>query len=88
LKPDKSRLQKPRFSRRASHQNKVSGSLVGVIAAKTLALIRLARLEPRTVGACCPFCPFDLPTGQLLNGLIEHMAVAHLEMRLRVGDAG
>jgi hypothetical protein len=50
---------------------------------KALALIRLARLEPLVVGVHCPFCPFVLPTGQLLNGLLEHIAGAHPEVRLR-----
>jgi hypothetical protein len=35
------------------------------------------------VGTRCPFCPFVLPAGQLLNGLIEYIAVAHPGVRLR-----
>jgi hypothetical protein len=50
---------------------------------KALGLVRLARLEPRVVGACCPFCDFVLPTGQLLDGLVEHIAGAHPGVRLR-----
>src|SRR5262249_34894842 len=50
---------------------------------KGLALVRLARLEPRVVGACCPFCPFVLPAGELLNALLEHVAVAHPDLRLQ-----
>src|SRR5262245_32310263 len=50
---------------------------------KALGLIRLARLEPRVVGACCPFCSFVLPAGELLNGLLEHVAAAHPEVGLR-----
>jgi hypothetical protein len=50
---------------------------------KALGLVRLARLEPRVVGVCCPFCPFVLPAGELLNGLVEHVAAAHSEVRLQ-----
>jgi hypothetical protein len=35
------------------------------------------------VGTCCPFCDFILPAGELLNGLLEHMAAAHPEVGLR-----
>ncbi|HKB36504.1 MAG TPA: hypothetical protein VKD72_08630 [Gemmataceae bacterium] len=50
---------------------------------KALALVRLAQLEPRAVGTRCPFCDFILPAGQLLNGLVEHIAGAHPEVRLQ-----
>jgi hypothetical protein len=50
---------------------------------KALGLVRLARLEPRVVGVCCPFCAFVLPAGELLNGLVEHVAAAHPDVRLR-----
>lgn len=50
---------------------------------KALGLVRLARLEPRVVGACCPFCPFILPAGELLNGLLDHVAAAHPDLRLQ-----
>jgi hypothetical protein len=50
---------------------------------KALGLVRLAQLEPRLVGTRCPFCPFVLPAGQLLNGLVEHIAGAHPEVRLQ-----
>jgi hypothetical protein len=44
---------------------------------KALALIRLAALQPRDAGTCRPFCEFILPAGELLNGLLEHVAAAH-----------
>jgi hypothetical protein len=50
---------------------------------KAMGLVRLDHLEPRVVGVHCPFCDFILPAGELLNGLIEHIAVAHPEVRLR-----
>jgi hypothetical protein len=50
---------------------------------KALGLVRLARLEPRVVGACCPFCSFVLPAGELLNGLVEHVTAAHPDLRLQ-----
>jgi hypothetical protein len=50
---------------------------------KALGLVRLARLAPRVVGTRCPFCPFVLPAGQLLNGLVEHIAGAHPAVRLQ-----
>jgi hypothetical protein len=50
---------------------------------KALALVRLARLQPREAGTCCPFCDFVLPAGELLNGLVEHVAAAHPEVRLQ-----
>jgi hypothetical protein len=50
---------------------------------KALALARLAHLEPRVVGTRCPFCDFILPAGPLLNGLVEHIAAAHPEVRLQ-----
>ena len=40
-------------------------------------------MAPRVVGVCCPFCAFVLPAGELLNGLIEHVAAAHPEVRLQ-----
>jgi hypothetical protein len=56
--------------------------------AKAMELVRLARLEPQVVGACCPFCPFVLPAGELLNGLLEHVAAAHSEVGLRAVTLG
>jgi hypothetical protein len=50
---------------------------------KALTLIRLAALQPREVGTCCPFCEFVLPAGELLNGLLEHIAAAHRAVQLR-----
>ena len=50
---------------------------------KALDLVRLARLEPRVIGTCCPFCSFVLPSGELLNGLIEHIAVSHPDVQLQ-----
>src|SRR5262249_22817107 len=50
---------------------------------KALGLVRLARPEPRVVGACCPFCSFVLPAGELFNGLLEHLAAAHPGVGLR-----
>jgi hypothetical protein len=57
--------------------------LLAWVREKAMALIRLARLEPRVVGLCCPFCDFILLTGELLNGLIEHVAAAHADVRLQ-----
>jgi hypothetical protein len=34
-------------------------------------------------GACCPFCDIILPADQLLNGLLEHVAAAHPDLRLQ-----
>ena len=50
---------------------------------KALGMVRLARLEPRVVGTCCPFCSFVLPAGELLNGLLEHVTAAHPDLRLQ-----
>jgi hypothetical protein len=50
---------------------------------KALALVRLANLQPREVGTCCPFCEFILPAEELLNGLLEHVAAAHPTVQLR-----
>jgi hypothetical protein len=40
-------------------------------------------MEPRVVGACCHFCPFVLPVGELLNALLEHVAAAHPNLQLQ-----
>jgi hypothetical protein len=50
---------------------------------KAMGLVRLARLAPQVVGVRCPFCSFVLLAGELLNGLLEHVAVAHPEVGLR-----
>jgi hypothetical protein len=50
---------------------------------KALALVRLAALLPREVGTSCPFCEFVRPAGELLNGLLEHVAAAHPAVHLR-----
>src|SRR5262245_22229070 len=69
--------------RRVPLSGQSSRELLAWLRNKALGLVRLARLEPRTVGACCPFCDFILPAGQLLNGLLEHIAAAHPGVRLR-----
>jgi hypothetical protein len=50
---------------------------------KALGLVRLSQLEPRVLGTRCPFCDFILPAGQPLNGLLEHVAAAHPEVRVQ-----
>jgi hypothetical protein len=50
---------------------------------KALDLVRLARLEPRVVGTCCPFCAFVLPAGELLNDLIDHITAQHASVSVR-----
>jgi hypothetical protein len=57
--------------------------LLAWLRGKALGLVRLARLEPRVVGACCPFCPFVLPAGELLNRLLDHVAATHPDLRLQ-----
>ncbi len=44
---------------------------------KAQELIRLAQLQPEMVGTQCPLCHFVLPTGHLLNDLLDHMAREH-----------
>lgn len=64
--------------------------VLGWLHRQALALVRLAALAPRVVGTRCPLCPFVLPAGELLNGLLDHIAGQHPAVRLRgigTGDA-
>lgn len=64
--------------------------VLGWLHRQALALVRLAALSPRLVGTRCPLCPFVLPAGELLNGLLDHVAGQHPAVRLRgigTGDA-
>jgi hypothetical protein len=45
--------------------------------AKARALYRLAAERPKVLGTRCPYCAFVLPTGHLLNTLIDHINNAH-----------
>lgn len=64
--------------------------ILGWLRRQALALVRLAALAPRAAGTRCPLCPFVLPAGELLNGLLDHIAGQHPAVRLRgigTGDA-
>jgi hypothetical protein len=50
---------------------------------KAMGLVRLARLGPQVVGTRCPFCPFVLPAGELLNDLLTHIGANHADVSLR-----
>jgi hypothetical protein len=52
--------------------------------AKAQELIRLAQLQPQTVGTQCPLCSFVLPTGHLLNDLLDHILQEHQVRTLEV----
>jgi hypothetical protein len=45
--------------------------------------LALFSLIPLVAVGCCPFCDFILPAGELLNGLLEHVAAAHPDLRLQ-----
>ncbi|MFP5210317.1 MAG: hypothetical protein ACLGRW_13595 [Acidobacteriota bacterium] len=68
--------------RREPLPDQVWQELLAWLREKAMDLIRLARLEPRVVGTCCPFCGFILPSGALLNGLLEHIAASHPDVAL------
>ena len=64
--------------------------ILGWLRRQALALVRLAALSPRVAGTRCPLCPFVLPAGEPLNGLLDHIAGQHPAVRLRgigTGDA-
>ena len=44
---------------------------------KAKELIRLTELAPKVIGTKCPCCDFVLPTGHLLNVLLEHLTDVH-----------
>jgi hypothetical protein len=44
---------------------------------KAWELVRLARMHETHLGAGCPFCDFLLPAGQMMDGLVSHVAQEH-----------
>jgi hypothetical protein len=40
-------------------------------------LVRLARMHETWLGSGCPFCDFMLPAGEMVNGLVGHIADEH-----------
>ncbi len=57
--------------------------VLGWLRRQALAIVRLAALSPRVVGIRCPLCPFVLPAGELLNGLLDHIAGSHPAVNVR-----
>jgi hypothetical protein len=44
---------------------------------KAFQLVRFARMHETHLGAGCPFCDFLVPAGQMMNGLVSHVAQEH-----------
>jgi hypothetical protein len=59
-------------------------SICDWLKAKAQELIRLAQLQPDTIGSRCPFCEFLLPTDHLLNDLLAHIVQEHQVRTLEV----
>jgi hypothetical protein len=60
------------------------GSIHDWLKAKAQELIRLAQLQPQTVGTQCPLCSFILPADHLLNDLLDHLTKEHRVQTLEV----
>jgi hypothetical protein len=61
--------------------------VMGWLKEKAWELVRLARMHETYLGCGCPFCEFMLPAGELVNGLVEHVADRHGEVKaVALGD--